>query len=58
MTGKKTTYILRRITPEYWQIVREFCVHRRITIRSMIFAAIDEYMVRHRAKERKQRKEL
>jgi len=53
MTQKKTTYILRRITPEYWQIVREFCVHRKITIKAMIFAAIDEYMLRHRAKEKK-----
>jgi len=53
MTEKKTTYILRRITPEYWQTVREFCVHRRITIKSMIFAAIDEYMIRHKAKQRK-----
>lgn len=58
MAERVTTYILRRITPEYWQIVREFCVHRRITIRSMIFAAIDEYMVRHRAKERKKNKEF
>lgn len=54
MTHKKTTYILRQITPEYWQIVREFCVHRRMTIRTMIFAAIDEYMVRHRAKPKTQ----
>lgn len=52
MTGKKTTYILRQITPEYWQIVREFCVHRRTTIREMIFAAIDEYMVRHKARQK------
>lgn len=53
MGAKATTYILRRITPEYWQIVREFCVHRKITIRSMIFAAIDEYMIRHKAKEKR-----
>jgi len=49
MADKPTTYILRHIAPEYWQIVREFCVHRRITIRGMIFAAIDEYIVRHRS---------
>lgn len=51
MAKRTTTYILRQITPEYWQIVREFCVHRRLTIRAMIFAAIDEYMIKHKAKK-------
>lgn len=58
MPKKKTTIYFRGVDPEYMQIIREFCVHHRMTIKAMTLAAIDEYMTRHKKKERKQRKEV
>lgn len=58
MKSKNISYSLRNLDDQYWQTVREFSVHHRITIKAMILHAIDEYMARHKRKERKQNKEV
>jgi len=57
MPKKQITVSLKRIDDGYWQTVREFCVHRKMTNKAMVLLAVDQYMARHKEKERKQRKE-
>jgi len=58
MPKKTTTLYIRRVDADFMHLVREFCVHREITIKEMTLAAIDEYMTRHKEEERKQGKEV
>lgn len=57
--GKKTTTIyIRNVNDDYMQIVREFALHRRMSVKCLVLAAIDEYMTRRKARESKQKMEV
>ena len=57
MPKKTTTIYIRRVDAGFMHLVRKFCVDREITIKEMTLAAIDDYMTRHKEKERRKAKE-
>lgn len=58
MSKKSITISFRAVNDDHWQIVREFALHRKMTLKALVLAAIDEYMTRHKQKETKQREEV
>lgn len=57
MTKKTSTLYIRRVDDDFMQLVREFCVHRKMTIKAMVLLAVDQYMARYERKERRKAKE-
>lgn len=56
MAHKIITVSIRGIDEDYWQTVREFALPRRMKLKALVLAAIDEYMLRHRVRENKNKK--
>lgn len=57
MARKTTTIYIRDVDDDYMQIVREFAVHRRMSVKALVLTALDQYITRYKAKEKRQRKE-
>lgn len=57
MPKKTTTIYIRGIDEDYMQIVKEFAVHRRMSVKALVLTALDQYITRYKARESKQQKE-
>lgn len=58
MARKMTTIYIRDVDDDYMQIVREFAVHRRMSVKALVLTALDQYITKYKAKEKKQGKEV
>jgi len=47
MPKKPITFPLKGIDPDYWQTVREFALHRRMSLKTLVILAIDQYMAKY-----------
>lgn len=58
MEKKTTTLYIRNLDDDYMQIVREFALHRRMSVKALVLTALDQYITRYKAKERQHEKEV
>lgn len=58
MSKRKTTIYIRGVDDDYMQIVKEFAVHRRMSLKALVLAALDQYITKSKPKDRKQGKEV
>ena len=57
MPKKPITYPLKDIDADYWQTVREFAVHRRMSLKTLVILALDQHMARYPQNTQNQTKE-
>lgn len=58
MDKKTTTLYVRDIDDDFMQLVREFAVTRRISIKALVLTALDQYITRYGTNKKKQHKEV
>jgi len=57
MARRTTTIYIRGVDEDYMQIVKEFAVHRRMSVKALVLTALDQYITRYKARERRKEKE-
>lgn len=58
MPKKRITVSIKGVEDDYWQTVREFALHRRMSIKNLVLLSIDQYIARYKRKERIKDKEV
>ena len=57
MPKKTVTVSIKPVDAEYWHSVKQFAMHRHMTLKTLVHVAIDQYMARYERKERRKAKE-
>ena len=57
MPKKQITVSIRGIDAEYWHTVKEFALHRNMTLKTLVFVSIDQYMAKYKRREARKAKE-
>lgn len=58
MPKKQITVSIKRVDAEYWHTVKQFALHRNMTLKTLVLVSVDQYMARYERKERRKAKEV
>lgn len=58
MPKKTTTIYIRGVDADYMQRVKEFALHRKMSLKTLVLLSIDQYMAKYKRKERRKAKEV
>lgn len=57
MPKKHITVSIKRVDAEYWHTVKQFALHRNMTLKTLVLLSVDQYIARYERKERRKAKE-
>ena len=58
MPKKTITVSIKPVDAEYWHSVKEFAMHRNMSLKTLVFVAIDQYIARYERREQRKGKEV
>ena len=58
MPKKQITVSIKRVDAEYWHTVKQFALHRNMTLKTLVLVSVDQYIARYERKERRKAKEV
>ncbi|MBA7704841.1 hypothetical protein ES703_113663 [subsurface metagenome] len=58
MPKKQITVSLRAVDAEHWHTVKEFALHRNMTLKSLVLVAVDQYIAKYNRKQQRKAKEV
>ena len=58
MPKKQITVSIKAVDKEYWHTVKEFALHRNMSLKTLVLVSVDQYIAKYERKETRKRKEV
>lgn len=57
MPKKDITVSIKRVDAEYWHTVKQFALHRNMTLKTLVLVSVDQYIARYERRVERKAKE-
>ena len=57
MPKKQITVSIKAVDAEYWHTVKEFALHRNMSLKTLVLVSVDQYIARYERRVQRKAKE-